>query len=280
MKKLIKLPEFEQPTSIEEARLNITNLGRNMAEHAYLIGCNLIWVKSQLKHGEFILWIEKNVWFQQSTAKNFMAYSRECEEEGLLIDEPHYLTKAKRQILAISNEPAEIQSGQYRTVIIDPPWPYGTQYDPDTRRVASPYPEMSIEAIKATEFPFADDCILWLWTTHKFLLDSFNIFDEWGFDYKATLVWDKEKMGIGYWLRMQCEFCLLAIKGNPKWIAFNVRDIIREPRREHSRKPEAFYKMVLDICPKPVGEAFPREKRKGITVIAGNEPNKFKQLAG
>jgi len=57
------LPKFETPSSLDEARLNILNLGRNMAEHAYLIGCNLIWVKSQLKHGEFRLWIEKNVWY-------------------------------------------------------------------------------------------------------------------------------------------------------------------------------------------------------------------------
>lgn len=277
MENFIKLPEFEQPTSIEEARLNITNLGRNMSEHAYLIGCNLIWVKSQLKHGDFEKWILNNVWFAIRTASQYIRFAKHCKLANSL---EKYPIQANRQIMPISDEPAEIQPGQFRTVIIDPPWPYGTQYDADTRRVASPYPEMSVEAITATEFPFADDCILWLWTTHKFLLDSFNMFEEWEFDYKATLVWDKDKMGMGYWLRMQCEFCLLAIKGNPSWIAMNVKDIIREPRREHSRKPEAFYETVLEICPKPIGEAFQRQERKGITAIAGNETNKFKQLAG
>jgi len=141
--------------------------------------------------------------------------------------------------------------------------------------VASPYPEMTLEAIASTEFPFADDCILWLWTTHKFLPVSFEMLENWGLEYKATMVWNKEKLGIGYFLRMQCEFCLLAIKGNPVWEATDLRDIITEARREHSRKPEAFYEMVLSICPKPISEAFARTKRKGIKIITGNEIDKF-----
>lgn len=274
IKRSNKLPAFNEPTTVKQAQLAIQGLGRNMAEHAYLIGCNLIWVKAQLEHGEFIPWIEKNVWFQQSAAKTFMVFSRKCVDAGLLLEEPHY--SSKRRNSAISDIPAEIEKGQFRTVIIDPPWPYGTQYDKDTRRVASPYPEMSIEAIQATPFPFADDCILWLWTTHKFLPVSFEALEDWGFDYKATMVWNKENIGIGYWLRMQCEFCLLAIKGNPIWEATDIRDIITETRREHSRKPEDFYTMVLGNCPKPIGEAFPRQKRKGIkTITICSETEKF-----
>ena len=80
---------------------------------------------------------------------------------------------------------------------------------------------------------------------------------------------------MGYWLRMQCEFCLLAIKGNPLWQATDIRDIITESRREHSRKPEAFYDMVVNISPKPIGEAFSRQEREGIEIITGNEVGKF-----
>ncbi len=272
-KQTLPLPPFKKPTSLEQAQSNIQGLGRNMAEHAYLIGCNLIWVKSQLEHGEFRQWIDEKVWFGKSTAAKFMKFAIKCVETGYLL---LYQDKSNVQILDISNDPAEILEGQFRTIIIDPPWPYGTQYDKDTRRVASPYPEMTIEAITATEFPFADDCILWFWTTHKFLPVSFEILQDWGFDYKATMVWNKENLGIGYWLRMQCEFCLLAVKGNPVWEITDMRDIINESRREHSRKPELFYDMVLENCPKPIGEAFPRQKRSGIKVITGDEPDKFK----
>ena len=273
----LALPTFNDPTTLKQAQSNIQGLGRNMAEHAYLIGCNLAWVKSQLKHGAFIPWIEKNVWFGRSAAKNFMAFARKCNDANHLLDEPHYSKTANGQILAISNEPAEIEPGQYRTVIIDPPWPYGTKYDAETRRVASPYKEMTLEAIADTEFPFADDCILWFWTTHKFLPVSFEMLQQWGFDYKATMVWNKEKIGIGYWLRMQCEFCLFAIKGNPQWEATNIRDIITTPRREHSRKPEEFYGIVLEHSPHPIGEAFARQERDGITIFTGNEKEKFNE---
>lgn len=272
IQKKLRLPQFEDPKSLKKAQSNIASLGHNMAEYAYLIGCNLIWVKSQLKHGEFISWIEKNLWFTRASAHNFMKFANECERQHHLLG---YSPNRNVKLFDISNAPAEILPGQYRTVIIDPPWPYGTQYDKDTRRVASPYSEMTLEAIATTEFPFADDCVLWFWTTHKFLPVSFEILEQWGFDYKATMVWNKENIGIGYWLRMQCEFCLLAIKGNPAWEATDVRDIINESRREHSRKPEQFYKKVLKICPKPIGEAFARQKRKGIKVITGDEIDKF-----
>ena len=268
----LALPTFNDPTTLKQAQSDIQGLGRNMAEHAYLIGCNLAWVKSQLKHGDFIPWIDKHVWFAKSTAEKFMNFGHKCIVANQLLP---YQDKTKSQNLGISNESAEIQPGQFRTIIIDPPWPYGTQYDAETRRVASPYPEMTLEAIADTEFPFADDCVLWFWTTHKFLPASFDMLQQWGFGYKATMVWNKENIGIGYWLRMQCEFCLLAVKGNPAWEATDIRDIVAEPRREHSRKPEAFYELVLKHSPKPIGEAFGRQRRDGITIITGNEAEKF-----
>ena len=268
----LALPTFNDPATLKQAQSNIQGLGRNMAEHVYLIGRNLIWTKAQLKHGEFIPWVEKNLWFTRRTASKFLKFTKRCVEEKALLA---YTDKTNGKNLPISNEPAEIQPGQFRTIIIDPPWPYGTQYNAETRRVASPYPEMTLEAIGATEFPFASDCVLWLWTTHKFLPVSFEILQGWGFDYKATMVWNKENIGIGYWFRMQCEFCLLAIKGNPVWDATDIRDIITEVRREHSRKPESFYDTVTKHSPKPIGEAFGRQRRDGITVITGNESEKF-----
>ncbi len=175
---------------------------------------------------------------------------------------------------------AVLPPGEFRVIVIDPPWPYGTEYDLKSRRVGAPYPEMSIEEIAKIKIPAADDCVLWLWTTHKFLPKSFELLEEWGFEYKITLSWDKQKMGMGVWLRCQCEFCLLAIKGKPIWKLTNERDFISEARREHSRKPEGFYEMVEKLCniDKNKEEAldyFARQKRQGWRVY-GNETNKFK----
>ena len=165
-------------------------------------------------------------------------------------------------------------SGLYDVISVDPPWQYGREYDAVSSRVASPYPEMSIEQIKAIELPFKDDAVLFLWTTHKFLPDSFEILKHWGFEYKATIVWNKEKMGMGAWFRMQCEFCQFAIKGTPFFNNTTERDIITEQRREHSRKPDSFFQMVNKVCTGKKLEYFAREKRNGWDVF-GNDTAKF-----
>ena len=164
--------------------------------------------------------------------------------------------------------------GLFDVVAMDPPWPYGRKYDPETSRVANPYPEMSIEEIAAIKVPCKDDAVLFLWTTHMFLPDSFELLRKWGFDYKATLVWNKEKMGMGHWLRMQCEFCLVAIKGKPYWSNTRYRDVFSEPRREHSRKPDAFFDMVNEITQGSRLEYFSREQRENWHIY-GNDTGKF-----
>jgi N6-adenosine-specific RNA methylase IME4 len=164
--------------------------------------------------------------------------------------------------------------GLFEVISIDPPWNYGRAYDPDSSRVANPYPEMTQSDLLSIELPFSDDSVCLLWTTQAFIFDAKELLDKWGFTYKATIVWDKEKMGMGAWLRMQCEFCLIGIKGNPAWNNTKYRDIIREPRREHSRKPDCFFEMIEEITVGRRLEYFSRENRKGWEVY-GNETNKF-----
>jgi N6-adenosine-specific RNA methylase IME4 len=157
---------------------------------------------------------------------------------------------------------------KYHVIAIDPPWAYeetggftSKDYNSESNRGAVDYPTMTIEQIKEIQLPVADDCVLFLWTTHAFLRSSFEIMEQWGFQYKATLVWDKVKMGIGRTVRMQVEFCLIGVKGNPIINGSSERDIITEARREHSRKPEAFYQMVERMCVGNKLDYFSRQNR-------------------
>lgn len=193
------------------------------------------------------------------------------------------LTQVKKEerIEEIKKQKQDIDSGKiteltgkYSVISIDPPWPYGREYDPETSRAASPYPEMSVEEIKSIELPDENDAVLFLWTTHAFLPDAFEIMKHWGYTYKATMVWDKAKMGMGAWFRMQCEFCLLGIKGKPYWYNTTERDIITEARREHSRKPDSFFNMVTKVTAGKRLEYFSREPRDGWDIF-GNDTNKF-----
>ena len=186
----------------------------------------------------------------------------------------------KKQIEDIEQGELPELKGLFDVVSVDPPWNYEgetkkiTSFDAVGRRVANPYPEMSTNEIKKIKLPLMDDAVVLLWTTHKFLPDAFDILKEWGLDYKATLVWNKEKIGMGAWFRMQCEFCLVGVKGKPYWENTKYRDIIEEPRRQHSRKPDIFFDVIDKITLGRKLDYFSREKRNGWEVF-GNDLNKF-----
>jgi N6-adenosine-specific RNA methylase IME4 len=182
--------------------------------------------------------------------------------------------KIQAQRIAIENDVIEKPNGLFDVLVVDPPWAYGREYDPETSRVANPYPEMAQSELLNIEIPAKKDAVLFLWTTHQFIFDAKELMDKWGFVYKATMVWDKEKIGMGAWLRMQCEFCLVGIKGKPFWENTEHRDIIREARREHSRKPETFYSVVEKITAGRKVDYFSREMREGWEAF-GNDTKKF-----
>lgn len=171
--------------------------------------------------------------------------------------------------------------GLYDVIAIDPPWDYAEhngfspeQHDNKSNRGGVDYPTMSVAELKAMSLPAKDDCVLFLWTTHSFMRDAFSLLDAWGFTHKAIITWDKEKMGIGRTIRLQCEFCLLAVKGKPFLDGGSERDIIREARREHSRKPEEFYAKVERMTAGRKLDYFGREQRNGWDIY-GNDANKF-----
>lgn len=180
----------------------------------------------------------------------------------------------KEQVKEIEMNLYQPPTGLFDVIVIDPPWPYGTKYDPNGRRAANPYPEMSLEQIKAIELPATENCVLWLWTTHKFLRYSFDILDGWGFRDVAILTWVKDRMGLGSWLRSQSEFCIMAVKGIPTINLTNQTTVIHGPLREHSRKPDEFYEMVDGLCVGYRLDYFSRERREGWSQF-GNDMEKY-----
>lgn len=175
------------------------------------------------------------------------------------------LEKIQKQRAELQKEVLEKPKGNYDIIVIDPPWNYGTDenYNPKSFRGTTPYPTMSLEEIKEIELPTKDDCILWLWTTNKFLLEMKPLLEEWDFELKSILTWDKEHIGTGRWLRSQTEHCILAVKGKPFFNNTKWSTLIKEKRTEHSAKPEIFYKMVEEICVGRKLDYFARKKREG-----------------
>jgi N6-adenosine-specific RNA methylase IME4 len=197
---------------------------------------------------------------------------KDIKKENAKIARTEYIEKQKQDIEAGTHT---LPAGKFEVICIDPPWNYKTQYDAGGRRVANPYPEMTQEELKQLIIPASDDCIMFLWTTHKFIFDAKELLDYWGFNYRNILVWNKEQIGMGDLFRMQCEFCLIGIKGKPVFNNNHThRDIFTETRREHSRKPQKFYDMIEKLCIGRKLDYFSRENKKGWEVY-GNETSKF-----
>lgn len=156
----------------------------------------------------------------------------------------------------------------YPIVYVDPPWRY--EYSPtDNREIENHYPTMTLEEICL--LPVAEiatpDSVLFLWTTSPKLAESMQVIEAWGYAYKTCMVWDKERMGMGYYARQQHELLLIATRG-----AVPVPDpanrppsVIRARRdNEHSAKPAEFYEVIERMYPDlPKIELFARGRRAG-----------------
>ena len=170
---------------------------------------------------------------------------------------------------------------KYRVIHADPPWLFKNYSAKGTGRNAiSHYDCMSFEEL--CRLPVGDladrDCALFLWAVDPLLPRAMELISAWGFEYKTVgFYWAKTNKnadrnaltpddfftGLGYWTRANVEQCLLATKGKPPRVAKDVRRLIIEPRREHSRKPGQVYERIERLAGGPYIDLFARETRKG-----------------
>lgn len=189
------------------------------------------------------------------------------------------VVEINRQKETLAQAQPDAPQGLFHVIVMDPPWPYREDpeqqdYDPNGRRAANPYPEMQLADLAAMRLPAADDCVLWLWTTHKFMRHAFPLLDRWGFTDRAIVTWSKDRMGLGRWLRSQSEFCIMATRGQPVINLTNQTTVLHGPMREHSRKPDEFYTMVDALCVGRKLDFFSREPREGWEQF-GNDTQRF-----
>jgi len=155
-----------------------------------------------------------------------------------------------------------LQLRGYGAIYADPAWSFRTYGGDDTtphRTTVEPYPVMSLEAIARLPVAqlAAQDCVLFLWVVDPLLPEGIEIGRGWGFTFKTrAFEWDKGSIGMGYWTRKEGESCLLFTRGKPARRAKDVRQFIREPRRQHSRKPDEVYRRIERLVAGPYCELF------------------------
>lgn len=181
----------------------------------------------------------------------------------------------------------------FRTVMADPPWPYGGQAVVGSGGrggkakgvvqvgVKNHYPTMTIAELCALPIgvSVADKAHLYLWVTNSFMEEAHRIAKAWGFKPKTILTWGKVKadnpaeasMKTGYYFRSATEHILFATRGNLRTSNNPCRPtLFLAGRAPHSVKPDLFYELIEEQSPGPYLELFARRPRKGWSVW-GNE---------
>ena len=185
--------------------------------------------------------------------------------------------RARREVeLADATKRAASTLGHklYAVIYADPPYRYDNVPMGDVaRQNEQHYPSMALNDIKALPIPAADDCVLFLWAMVPLLPEALAVMSAWGFTYKSSSTWVKDKAGTGYWVRGIVEHLLIGRRGNVPAPAPGDQfpGVIEAPRGRHSEKPDIFAEHITRLFPNvPKLEMFARDKRDDWDVW-GNE---------
>lgn len=236
------------------------NTRKTLAEQAGVSEKTLAKVKHVMNNGPQEL-IEKARKGEVSIDKAFQEVKRE--------------EKRKEHVAKVEQARAEPvppkQDGPFDLILADPPWDYDFQVE--SRSIENHYNTATVEEICQHCPPSEDDSVLLLWATAPKLLEALQVMQAWGFKYRTHAVWDKDKIGLGYWFRGQHELLLVGTKGNPGAPPPEERrsSVFQEPRRAHSQKPECVYEWIESAFPLATKlEMYCREPR-GNWAVWGNE---------
>lgn len=159
-----------------------------------------------------------------------------------------WLPSRRRKFLPVHTPPLPI--GLFNVIYADPPWRY--QFTVTySREVEKNYPTMNLEDICALQVPTADDAILFLWATSPKLEEAMRVLNDWGFQYRTSMAWVKDRIGMGHYVRGQHELVLIGRKGEMRTPEESDRpsSVIMSPRREHSQKPDEVYDLIERMYP-------------------------------
>lgn len=182
------------------------------------------------------------------------------------------INEVKRELrkAEIVKKVAALPSDKFRVIYADPPWKYGDTRELDGWEATAAedhYPTMSIADLCA--MPIIDivekDAVLFMWVTSPLLDECWPVIKAWGFDYRASFVWDKVKHNVGNYNSVRHEFLLVCIRGSCTPDVKKLHDsVVSIPRTKHSQKPEEFRAYIDQLYPhgKRI-ELFARKKTKG-----------------
>ena len=198
------------------------------------------------------------------------------QEKALRQDNPKALSHAAKQERrarkerALAEKQRALPDRKYGVIYLDPPWKFEVQDEATgmDRAAENHYPTMTGAEISA--LPIGDlaapDCVMFLWVTVPFLAVGLALLTDWGFEYRSHYVWQKDKVGTGYWSRNNHELLLIGARGRVPAPAAGMQwqSCQSYPVGRHSAKPAEFRRMIESYFPDlPKIELFAREAAAG-----------------
>lgn len=189
-----------------------------------------------------------------------------------------------------------LPDGQFKTVMVDPPWAYDDDMPGPGRGSNSHYDTLHYGTVLGMapqiQQATAPSAHLYLWTTNSFIQEALEIAEAWGFDQKTIITWVKvteeprglphqrdhsvnvkERIGMGHYLRNVTEHMLFCTKGNLSTELDTVPNVFYAERGQHSVKPNKAYELVEELSPEPRLDMFSRRKRKGWEIWGDETPD-------
>lgn len=167
---------------------------------------------------------------------------------------------------------------KFDVLIVDAPWSYNNKKTGGSHKsgAAQKYNTMNYLEIAELKNYLSDlmkeNSFLFFWITNSMIKEGLYIMDDWNYDYKTMLTWDKMRYGMGYWFRGQTEHCLFGVKGKVPALKTNFRNLIQEKPNGHSKKPDVFYGMIQTVFNgKNILELFATRERFANWTCIGNE---------
>jgi len=184
---------------------------------------------------------------------------------------------ANLNIIGAGQDTAHRVPKKYQVIYADPPWSYSCK-----KPTASPggakgggyssgvnyyYDTMNIQEIKSMPIQSISEnnSVCFIWAVNPMLPEAIETLEHWGFKYKTTITWHKQRCkGMGYWFRGHTEFLLFGVKGNITAFRSLQHNIVSAPVEKHSKKPDCFRSIIDRVT---VGmekiELFARQKSYG-----------------
>lgn len=182
--------------------------------------------------------------------EKFIEDKREAIEE---ITTAAIYREAKRFIAQNKRPALDLPSKIYRVLYADPPWCYGDKLIDGYGAAEFHYPPMTIQELCALPVKeiAANSAVLFLWVTSPLLMECEAVITAWGFEYKASFVWNKIKHNYGHYNSVRHELLLICTRGSCLPECKELHDSVIEIERSttHSQKPEYFRELIDKMYP-------------------------------